>query len=759
MPKKYGDKIYALISAGAILLVFIAVVGIDVVLHPGRYLFEVHGDHIKNYYVVAYYVKYNSGLWFTGMNYPFGELALFSDNQPLFSFPLAFIHHYVWPIANYVTAGQNLFSICSLAIGAWIMQRILLRFHLPGWYTVPVAVIIVAMSPQNTQFDFQYALSYSFALLLPWLLVMKYFENQGSWKWWGQYVLVSLAIGFIHVYFLAINGLFGVGVAVVYAMQEKQFKVSAKLLLGVVLPSAFFLLFMATVDQVTDRPQHPEGFFVHRANLEGIFWPYDLFYLPLLQKVFPSLQDSRQVSYAYAGVLGTFCVLFFVVRGLRYVFRKRFQLVLKPVLPLALRWSVWPAVGTLLFSMAIPLKYGLEEVVEGSPLLEQFRVLYRFAWSFYYVYASVLAFTLYALYRRLRRLNKKVAVLVLAAALFLWALDTVFFLRKEFQTLRGFPVGYSFNGQQDNLVEALEANGYAVHEFQAIVPLPYFCIGSEKIGVGYLYRSVYEGMRVSLQTGLPLATMMMARTSQSQALAQAQLLSSALIEKTLLRKLPNQKPFLLVVAPGQRTLAEEGLRQKAALLFKTDNLEFYKLPLEALRKNDRSRIAQEFTQDSASLPKKGNWYLSQDKPFVWKGLGAKTTGGVFGQGALRVVKGPLPLFDAVFPSGEDTLWEASVWSNAAADRQLPTLYYEQLDAQGKVLAQHKVLGHTSFDVYGSWVKLDISFPRLAAGEHIKIWLEGSDIWASSFLLKPVETDVYWPLPNNKLLFNNFAIQE
>ncbi|GGK75148.1 hypothetical protein ACD591_06680 [Rufibacter glacialis] len=759
MDNKYGARRYALISAGAMLLLFIAVVGIEVILHPGRYLFEMHGDHIKNYYVVAYYVKYNVGLWFTGMNYPFGELALFSDNQPLLSFPLALIHHYVWPIAQYATAGQNLFSIFSLAIGAWIMQRILLRFHLPGWYTVPTALLVVAMSPQSTQFDFQYALSYTFAMLLPWLLLMKYFENQGEWKWWGAYVAVSLAIGFIHVYFLAMNGLFGVGVALVYALQEKQFKVSAKLLVGVLLPSALFLLFMAAVDQVPDRPQHPEGFFVHRANLEGIFFPYDLFYLPLLQKVFPTLQDSRQVSYAYAGIIGTFCVLVFVGKGLRYVFRKKYQLMLKPVFPRALRWSVWPAVGVLLFSMAIPLKYGLEEIVEGSPFLEQFRVLYRFAWTFYYVYASVVAYLLYALYRRLRRVNKTVAVTVLAAALFVWALDAVFFLKKEFQTLRAFPVGYSFNGQEDNLVEALEAHGQAVQEFQAIVPLPYFCIGSEKIDVGYPYKSVYEGMRVSLQTGLPLATMMMARTSQAQALAQAQLLSSAFIEKSLLGKLPNQKPFLLIVTPEKRTSAEEQLRQKASFLFRKGNLDFYTLPLEALRKNEKARIAQEFAQDSAALPKKGSWCLSQDKPFVWTVLGAESTAGVFGKGALRVGKGPLVLFNGALPAGKDTLWEASVWSNAAADRQLPVLHYEQVDDQGNVLAQERVLGAASFEVYGSWVKLDLALSKLPAAKSVKIWLEGSDIWASSFLLKPVGTGVYWPLPNQKLLYNNYIIQK
>lgn len=754
-----SDKKYAWLAAILAFMVAAAIAGPEVILSPGKYLFETHGDHIKNYYVAAYFVKFNEGLWFTGMNYPFGDLALFSDNQPLFSVPLAWVHRHIWPIAAYVTALQNVFLFIAIGIGGWCMQRILVRLYLPPWYSVLSAAIIVLMSPQHTQLDFQYALSYSFALVLPWLLLLKYFEEKGSWKWWSVYVLVSLALGFIHVYYLAINGLFGLGVALVYALQEKQYKLTAKLALGALLPSALFFIFLAMADSVPDRPQHPEGFFVHRANLEGIFWPYAQYYLPALQKIFPTLIDSRQVSYAFIGVAGSVCVLYFLVKGARYLMRRKLVLVVRPVLPGPLRYSVWAAVGVLLFGMAIPLKYGLEELVYQSPFLEQFRILYRFAWMFYYIYATVFAYFVYALFRKVRRRRPGLALIVLGLFLTLWVIDAVFFLRTEWRHLQDFPVGYSFNGRDSNLTSVFKKEGYPVETFQALIPLPYFNIGSEKIDVGYGYRSLYEGMRVSLHTGLPFATMMMARTSLSQALSQAQLLSSDLIEKTLLPYLPNQKPFLVMASKEKLGSLEEDLRRKATFLFEIDSLFFYELPVSSLRQDGKEKAVQAFLHDSATLIKKDGLYINKTRQVSWRQLGSSRAGGVFGQGEARVPEGPLLLYEGAVPGVADSSWTASVWINAASDRQLPNLFCQQADKHGKVLKKQKVLGNASFEIYGTWIKIDVTFAPQPAGSDVKIWLEGQDIWASSFLLKPASADVYQVLPSGAILYNNYIIRE
>src|SRR5690242_2727885 len=47
------------------------------------------GDGYKNFYTLAYYAKFDSGSHFSGMNYPYGENVLFTDNQPVISFLLS----------------------------------------------------------------------------------------------------------------------------------------------------------------------------------------------------------------------------------------------------------------------------------------------------------------------------------------------------------------------------------------------------------------------------------------------------------------------------------------------------------------------------------------------------------------------------------------------------------------------------------------------------------------------------------------------
>ena len=81
MTDRQSVPVLLILLTGILMLVF----G-DVFLHPNAYLFGIIGDSIKNYFTFAWYVVYDSGLHFSGMNYPYGEHVIFTDNQPFFSF-------------------------------------------------------------------------------------------------------------------------------------------------------------------------------------------------------------------------------------------------------------------------------------------------------------------------------------------------------------------------------------------------------------------------------------------------------------------------------------------------------------------------------------------------------------------------------------------------------------------------------------------------------------------------------------------------
>ncbi|MCB0838578.1 MAG: hypothetical protein KDD99_18025, partial [Bacteroidetes bacterium] len=81
---------------------------------PNVYVLGKGFDAWKNYFTPAWYIKYDSGFWFTGMNYPFGEHVLFTDNQPLISWVLGFVNQHIVDISAYTVGILNTLIFLSL---------------------------------------------------------------------------------------------------------------------------------------------------------------------------------------------------------------------------------------------------------------------------------------------------------------------------------------------------------------------------------------------------------------------------------------------------------------------------------------------------------------------------------------------------------------------------------------------------------------------------------------------------------------------
>src|SRR5688572_29704496 len=64
-------------------------------------LMSLKGDGIKNYFCYLYFIHYDQGTHFTGMNYPFGENILFTDNMPALAWAIATLKTWFPGIVNY----------------------------------------------------------------------------------------------------------------------------------------------------------------------------------------------------------------------------------------------------------------------------------------------------------------------------------------------------------------------------------------------------------------------------------------------------------------------------------------------------------------------------------------------------------------------------------------------------------------------------------------------------------------------------------
>jgi hypothetical protein len=81
---------------------------------PSCFQFLDTGDGLKNYYTFAWSVIHDSGWHFTGMNYPYGEHVIYTDNQPLLALLLQWVHNHITPLDRHIIGIMNIMLLLSV---------------------------------------------------------------------------------------------------------------------------------------------------------------------------------------------------------------------------------------------------------------------------------------------------------------------------------------------------------------------------------------------------------------------------------------------------------------------------------------------------------------------------------------------------------------------------------------------------------------------------------------------------------------------
>jgi hypothetical protein len=128
---------------------------------------------------------------------------------------------------------------------------------------------------------------------------------------------------------------------------------------------------------------------------------------------------------------------------------------------------------------------------------------------------------------------------------------------------------------------------YSRHDFtqyQAILPLPYFHVGSENYWLGDHSPVMPQAYAASLGTGLPLTAVMLSRTSITQTLLNLDLVLEAYHEYPILNEFPDDRPLLLLRhKKGGLTAWEQALVRKAVPLDENTDLRIYSLSMDSIR--------------------------------------------------------------------------------------------------------------------------------------------------------------------------------
>lgn len=579
------------ISSGLVFSILLSIILLVTVFHKtvfnlNQCYFSPEGDGMQSYYTAWYHAKFDKSYhYFGGMNYPYHELVLYSGCQPIISNTIHFISKNLVDISNYTVGILNFTILFSIVAGVLFLYLIFVRLKLPGIYSAFISVLICFASPQLVRISAHYSLAYLFFIpLLIYLLIM--FQQTGKYRLFSFLIFLStLLAAFTHIYFLSFYGIILL-IFWIYFFINRNFIPLAKnmfavvhIIIQLILPVIILQLYSIFLDPVSDRTSRPYGFMDYRAFPESVLLPLFQPYGNFLKPLFASLNYIGFEGKSYAGLVAVIIFIILLIKSLVHVFKLNFKKAFRVTDNNFLNLIFWAGFVALLYSFGFPFFLNLENLINYIGPLKQLRAIGRFAWVFYYSINIVAFYQLWQYTRRFTAKNLKILLLVLPVLiLFIDAWFNFHGLGNLIHNKRTELSDFHNSTEMNRWVKKLD-----VQKYQAIIPLPYFHIGSENIGLEPVNRVFYNTCYVSLKTGLPTTGAMLSRTSVSQSLKNTALFFGPCIRPAVLDDLPCKKPFLVVCQPtDSMNETMKYLLSQSEFLEKTSHFNLYELPYAVL---------------------------------------------------------------------------------------------------------------------------------------------------------------------------------
>lgn len=736
-------------------------------------MIEAYGDGFKAYHAILYHAAYDS-TWshYEGMNYPYGEHVVPGASQPLLSNSLRLVS------GGPEVATDFWIVHYSMLFGIWLgiifLFLLLCRLDVNVWYAAAVSLILGFFTPQLDRVIAHYGLSHP-EVLPAVLYFLRRWDERPHWAWSLAVALCVFLFSQIHFYYFAILA-FTIGsfLAARYLLSgqwKHWWRYGWHLFLMFGLPAIYFLSWFALTDPVTDRNDAPWGFFAYRAYPQGVFASLVEPHWAWFSEHVVNIRSGDFESHAYVGLVAIGYLVYLTVRWARRRFGT-WAVEAAPDERLYLNSLLLASFGVLLFAFGLPfVVVGKEALLEYTGPLRQFRSVGRFAWLFFYA-VNICVF--YELGRR--AWDRSVsgsgrAKLFALAALLLLGGEAWFFCT-------------SVNSRLDPIAELAQGNRFTdlpeidYSRYQAIVPVPYFSIGSDNFWWDQSGLVAQKTFTISLQTGLPVTGAMLTRTSLRQTLKQLQAATEPYAPVAWLDDLPNDKPLLVVYDPvrwnqfgGHTNAFIEG----STLIYRADEYELYEMPLASFSERIAargSRLAGQLdslTVFRTDLPSpaaagpaadRGRTYLAgvdssgrlpadlifenfADRPAGSAGLYTST----YFEGRMDGVN---QLLDTTYTVYDSTALELSCWFFIGRDRFARTEFSWSIERDGQVIHYQQPSAGSVTRVFDprDWILFQLESPVLPPGNYRITFrgafplLGGQPFRVDDVLLRPVGVDLY-----------------
>ncbi|MAT53169.1 MAG: hypothetical protein CMN32_01725 [Saprospirales bacterium] len=719
---------------------------------------DPYRDGIKTYLNAVWHAQFSPSMTlFTGMNYPYPEHIVAATEMPGVALFLRLVEPVFPGISWHVFGIMHALLLLSILACAWFLFRILKMWEVPDWVAVPSALFITVLAPQNLRMPTHMGLAPLFVIPGLLYLVLCYVRNpraKTALLIGGFIVLVSL----LHFYFFAITLIALVLFLFFWSLRNVFFTNSGAIkpgrfighiVLMVGLPLLVFIPWLILNDPVPERNPEPWGFFYYHAGLETIFASPHLPFWKWLAENGIKFRDLDFEGWSYVGlVAGVFSVLF-TLRFLLSAAVRRFRLT--AVQPYAALWLM--AIITLLLSMSFPFVLpGWEGLLDYFGPLKQFRSTGRFAWIFYFV-ANLMAVTL--IYHWVKRWKKRPAgVAMMVLCLIVLGLEAW-----QFSNCGAYYHDYKLR----EIAELKDGQRFSDSDidwsrYQAVVPLPYYNVGSDHFFSAGGAESVQKSLILSVQSGLPVTGAMLTRSSPWQAFLQHQLVTEPYRLPAVFKDYPSQKPLLLlfshVLSP-----ADEGkwdhLKSYSEPVLEGDSWTVYESPLTTFAKRIKQRVdsLRSEAKDRNVFYNNGFYASADSMAFIYRSLDEFSSEKSYrGGGAAELVgSGYQTVCVDSLPGGAGGMdYTLSLWVYVREPGQgTSTIFLKEYDQSGRELQQRTYGIGFQASVYDpkGWVLLECPFKSAGESSKIEVGLrwpkadENQKIWVDEVLLKLAGLDL------------------
>ncbi|HNW88740.1 MAG TPA: hypothetical protein PKN48_03705 [Bacteroidales bacterium] len=715
-----------------------------IIMNPNAFIFGNSGDGMKNYYTYAYYIQNNNSYTnLEGMNYPYGENFTYTDCHPILAFMLKLLCQVFPGLSQYSLGILNLIMMLSLGLTAVILYVLFRELKVAPLLSVLGAMGIMALSPQLFRLTGHYGLSYSFFIPLTIYLLLLFEKGK-------KRVLISFLMAFsIFIFFMvhAYLGMIAATLVFTYIcismlnqlFKEKKIRLAKHLwlLASAMIPVGLYYLFVKITDIHTGRTTNPWGILENHAEMGSVFLPVNSPLDKIKGSLFPGVLQPWE-GWSYIGLITIIVlVLFLAASVIRSVKTRSITLNKTWVENPTLRLLFIASIIILAFSMFVPFRwFNWQHLINYFDIIKQFRALGRFAWVFYFVSTIMLVCITNSAFQGLSKKKMHIPAYILMVIIPLllfcegWNYHKI--MSKEIVKSPNF---FDLKQTPETLRKDIESIN--TFHYQAILPFPFFYIGSDNYGKVADDKIYHLAFLFSYHLKLPMVCSYLTRTSVHESKKIMQLLASNFYHKDIQKDLPNDKPFLLVCLNGYLNSTESDYLKKATLLISREDYSIYEINTGTFFENTAVEEFEKFDEVKNSLFKKDGFLVS-DTTLFFKyddlenpGTDISFSGGKgchFGlqkdyHTLLSVEKGKLPLnknYTARF-------WMYNHGENFGQDC-LNGMFFFQKNKGGQVeWLQPLTTAITSHEINGDWSLVELSFENTDNEASYDLVFKGSDI--------------------------------